>query len=58
MGLRHFLAPKGAENLSGQVQEVDDLKMPETLVAPGFIPIRSKSPSQSGFEANFAPGFV
>lgn len=32
MGLRHFLAPKGAEKISGQGKEVDDLKTPETLV--------------------------
>ena len=32
MGLRHFLAPLGAEKLSGQGKEVYDLKTPETLV--------------------------
>ena len=41
MELRHFLAPKGAEKLSGQGKEVDDLKMPETLVNTRFMHIRA-----------------
>jgi hypothetical protein len=36
-GLRHFLAPLGAENLSEQGKEVNDQKMPETLVNTGFM---------------------
>lgn len=39
MGLRHLLAPKRAEKLSGQEKEVDDLKTLETLVNTTFIPI-------------------
>jgi hypothetical protein len=39
VGLRHFIAPKGAEKLSGQGKEVDDLKMPETLVNTRFMHI-------------------
>ena len=31
MGLSHFLAPKGAEKLSEQGKEVDDLKTPQNL---------------------------
>ncbi len=58
MGLRHFLAPKGAENVSYQGKEVDDLKMPETLVNTRFIPIRAKNLSLSRFEAIFASVFV
>ncbi len=58
MGLRHFLAPKGAENLSGQGKEVDDLKTPETLVKTRFMQIRAKNTSLSGFEAIFALVFV
>jgi len=38
LGLRHFLAPKGAEKLSGQGKQVDELKMPETLVNTRFVP--------------------
>jgi hypothetical protein len=57
LGLRHFLAPKGAEKLSGQRKEVDDLKMPETLVNR-FMPIRAESTSKPGFEAIFASVFV
>ncbi len=37
LGLRHFLAPKEAETLSGKGKEVDDLKMPETLVDTRFM---------------------
>jgi hypothetical protein len=58
VGLRHFLAPKGAENLSGQAKEVDALKMPETLVSTKFMPFRAKSLSLSGFEPIFASIFV
>lgn len=57
-GLRHFSAPKGAENPLQQVKEVDGLKMPETLVNTRFIPIRAKSISPSRFEAIFASFFV
>jgi hypothetical protein len=39
VGLRHFLAPLGAENLSAQGKEVDDLKTPETLVNTRFMHI-------------------
>ncbi|HEY9669650.1 MAG TPA: hypothetical protein V6C91_22745 [Coleofasciculaceae cyanobacterium] len=39
MGLRHFLAPKGAENISGQGKQVDDLKTPETLENTRLMPI-------------------
>jgi hypothetical protein len=58
VGLRHFLAPLGAEKLSGQRKEVDDLKMPETLVNTRFMPIRAESTSKPGFEAIFASVFV
>ncbi len=58
LGLRHFLAPLGAENLSGQAKEVDDLKTPETLVKTRFMQIRAKNLSLSGFEAIFALVFV
>jgi hypothetical protein len=58
MGLRHFLAPKGAEKLSGKGKEVDDLKTPETLVDTRFMNIRAESISLSGFEAIFASVFV
>ena len=37
LGLRRFLVPLGAENLSEQGKEVDDQKMPETLVNTGFM---------------------
>ena len=57
-GLRHFLAPKGAENCSGQVKEVDGLKMPETLVSTRFMPIRAEILSLYSFEAIFASIFV
>lgn len=33
MGLRHFFAPKEAENLSGLAKETNAIKMPETLVS-------------------------
>jgi hypothetical protein len=59
VGLRHFKAPKGAENLwlcGGK--EVDDLKMPETVVNTRFMLIRAKSVSLSRFEAIFASFFV
>jgi hypothetical protein len=58
MGLRQFLAPKGAKNGSSQGKEGDDLKMPETLVNTRFIPIRAKNLSISRFEAIFASVFV
>jgi hypothetical protein len=58
VGLRHFLAPLGAENLSGQGKEVDDQKMPETLVNTGFMLFRAESPSLSRFEAIFLSVFV
>jgi hypothetical protein len=58
VGLRHFLAPKGAENLSAQGKEVDDLKTPETLVNTKFMHIRAESTSLSGFEAIFGSVFV
>lgn len=56
--LRYFLAPKGAEQLSGQDKEVDDLKTPETFVKTGFIPSLAESPSISGFEAKITSVFV
>ena len=43
MELRHFLAPKGAEKLSGQGKEVDALKTPKTLVKTGFMAIGAES---------------
>lgn len=58
MGLRHFLAPKGAENLSEQGKEVDDQKMPETLVNIGFMLIQAKSLSISRFEVISLSVFV
>ena len=58
MGLRHFLAPKGAEKLSGKRKEVDDLKMPETLVNTRFMHVRAENISPSKFEAIFALVFV
>jgi hypothetical protein len=48
MKLRHFLTFLGAENLS-QGKEVDDLKMPETIVNIRFMPFRGKSLSLSRF---------
>ena len=51
VGLRDFLAPKGGENHSEQGKEVDDLKMPGTLVNTRFMPIGAKSLSLSRFEA-------
>jgi hypothetical protein len=39
VGLRHFIAPKGAEKRSGQGKEVNDLKTPETLMNPRFMRI-------------------
>ncbi|RAM48175.1 MAG: hypothetical protein C6Y22_29245 [Hapalosiphonaceae cyanobacterium JJU2] len=57
-GLRHFLAPKGAENPSQQGKEVDDLKMPETLVTTGFMPIPAKTATVARFEAIFGSVFV
>ena len=58
MGLRHFLAPLGAKNLSGQGKEVDDLETPETLMNTKFMQIPAESTSLSGFEAIFALVFV
>jgi hypothetical protein len=58
VGLRHFLAPLGAEKLFGQGKEVDDLKTPETLVNTRLMPIRAKSIALSGLEAIFASFFV
>jgi hypothetical protein len=58
MGLRHFLARLEAENTSGEGKEVNDLKMPETLVTTGFMSIRAKSLSPSSFEAIFGSIFV
>jgi hypothetical protein len=57
MGLRHFLAPKGVENVSSQGKEVDALKMPETLVNTRSMLIRAKSLSLSIFEAIFGSVF-
>lgn len=57
-GLRHFLAPKGAENPSQQGKEVDDLKIPETLVTTEFMPIPAKTPTVARFEAIFGSVFV
>jgi hypothetical protein len=57
-GLRHFLAPKGAENPSQQGKEVDNLKMPETLVTTGFMPIRAKTLAVARFEAILGSFFV
>jgi hypothetical protein len=57
-GLRHFLAPKGAESRSEQEKEVDHRKMSETLVNTRFIPIRAKSLSRYRFEAIFTSVFV
>ncbi len=58
MGLRHFLAPKGAENHSEQGKEVDDLKMHEILVNTRFMLIRAKRLSLSRFEAILTSFFV
>jgi ATP-binding cassette subfamily B protein len=58
VGLRHFLAPLAAENLSEQGKEVNDQKMPETLVNTGFMLFRAESPSLSRFEAIFLSVFV
>jgi tetratricopeptide (TPR) repeat protein len=58
VGLRHFLAPLGAENLSEQGKEVDDQKMPETLVNTGFMLFRAESLSLSRFEVIFLSVFV
>jgi hypothetical protein len=58
VGLRHFLAPKVAENPSEQWKEVDDLKMLETFVNTRFMPIRAKSLFLSRFEAILTSFFV
>ena len=39
VGLKHFLAPQGAEKRSGQGKEVDELKTPETLMNSRFMPM-------------------
>ena len=39
MGLKHFLPPKGAEKISGQGKEVDELKTPEILMNSSFMPM-------------------
>ncbi len=57
-GLRHFLAPTGDENPSQQGREVDNLKMPETLVITWFMPIRAKTLAVVSFEAIFGSFFV
>jgi hypothetical protein len=57
-GLRHFIAPLGAENPSGQRKQLDNLKTSETFVNTRFLPIRSKNLSLSRFEAIFASVFV
>lgn len=57
-GLRHFLAPKGAENPSEQGKEVNNRKRPETLVNTRFLPILAKSLSISRFEAILTGVFV
>jgi hypothetical protein len=49
MKLRHFLTFLATENLSSQGKEVDDLKMPETIVNIRFMPFRGKSLSLSRF---------
>jgi hypothetical protein len=43
VGLRHFLALKGAENHFEHGKKVDDLKRPETLVKTRLMPVRAKS---------------
>lgn len=58
VALRHFLDSKKAANLSDQGKEVDDTKMPETLVNTRFMLIRAKSISPSRFEAIFVSVFV
>ena len=58
MGLRHFLAPLGAENLCGQGKQVDDIKTPQPLVNTRFMPTRAESVSLFGFEAIFGSVFV
>ncbi len=57
-GLRHFLLPLGAENLSEQGKEVNDKKMLETFVNTGFRFIRAKALSLSRFKAIFLSVFV
>jgi hypothetical protein len=57
-GLRHFLAPKGAETPLEQGKEVDALKMPETFLNTRFILIRAKSLSIARFKAFFGSVFV
>ncbi|MBD1923705.1 hypothetical protein NDI37_24635 [Funiculus sociatus GB2-A5] len=42
VGLSHFLAPKGAEKLSEQGKEVDDLKKPQTLANTRLFPFELK----------------
>ena len=42
MELSHFLAPKGAEKLSEQGKEVDDLKKPQTLANTRLFPFELK----------------
>ena len=54
----YFLAPLGAEKLSGKGKEVNSLKTPETLVNTRFMDIRAETTSMTGFEAIFASVFV
>jgi hypothetical protein len=56
--LNKFQGSKGAEKLSGQGKEVNDLKTPETLVNTRFMHIRAENISLSRFEAIFALVFV
>ena len=58
VGLRHFIAPLEAGNLSEQGKEVNDQKMPETLVNTGFMLFRAENISLSRFEAIFLSVFV
>ncbi len=51
VGLRHFLASKGAEKLSGQVKDINDLKMPQTFVNTRPMHIRAESTSLFEFES-------
>ena len=58
VGLKHFLASKGAENPSEQWEEANDLKMPETIVNTILMSVGAKSLFLSRFEAILTSFFV
>ena len=54
VGLKHFPAPLKAETPSREWNEIDNLKMSETLGITRLMPILSKSIFLSGFEVKMA----